>query len=161
MSPLLRLHPPLCAYTCPFCVDQSSISSLVSLMRRHVPKYMLPRGMQVAEMNKRKKRRRARSSNRSASRRTDNDPLQSYEGGDVTLDGVAGDADDGVVGGDTNTGTSEQDAKKAKVFVDSADGTGRSSSGRNQWKQRHGRGKFSRRFAKKHGVNGGSTKAGW
>jgi len=128
---------------------------------KHVPKYMLPRGMQVAEMNKRKKRRRARSSNRSASRRTDNDPLQSYEGGDVTLDGIAGAADDDVAAGDTKTGTSEQDAKKAKVFVDSADGTGRSTSGRNQWKQKHGRGKFSRRFAKKHGVNGGSTKAGW
>lgn len=127
---------------------------------RHVPKYMLPRGMQVAEMNKRKKRRRARSTNnRSASRRTDNDPLQSYEGGGVTLDGVAGDADDDAADGDAKT--PEQAAKKTKVFIDSADGTGRSTSGRNQWKQKHGRGKFSRRFAKKHGVNGGSTKAGW
>ena len=126
---------------------------------KHVPKYMLPRGMQVAEMNKRKKRRRARSSNRSASRRTDNDPLQSFEGGDVTLDGVIGDdAGAGEVGGDAS---GEKEAKKPKVFLDSADGTGRSTSGRNRWKEKHSRGQFSRRFKKKHGVNGGSTKAGW
>lgn len=133
-------------------------SLFLSCTRRHVPKYMLPRGMQVAEMNKRKKRRRARSSNRSASRRTDNDPLQSYEGGDVTLDGVAGAAEDATEG---DADTNEEAAKKAKVFIDSADGTGRSTSGRNAWKQKHARGKFSRRFKKKHGVNGGSTKAGW
>ena len=121
---------------------------------------MLPRGMQVAELNKRKKkRRRGRSSNRSASRRTDNDPLQTYEYGDVTLDGVAVDADDDAAEEDANT--PEPADKKTKVFMDSADGTGRSTSGRNQWKKKHGRGKFSRRFAKKHGVNGGSTKAGW
>ena len=126
---------------------------------KHVPKYMLPRGMQVAEMNKRKKRRRARSSNRSGSRRTDNDPLQSFEGGDVTLDGIVGDeAGPDEAGGDAS---GEKDAKKPKVFLDSADGTGRSTAGRNRWKQKHARGQYSRRFKKKHGVNGGSTKAGW
>jgi len=126
---------------------------------KHVPKYMLPRGMQVAEMNKRKKRRRVRSSNRSSSRRTDNDPLQSFEGGDVTLDGVVG--DEAGADGEGGDASGEKDAKKPKVFLDSADGTGRSTAGRNRWKQKHSRGQFSRRFKKRHGVNGGSTKAGW
>ena len=54
---------------------------------RHVPKYLLPRGMQVAETKKRKRRKvRNRHGGNVGQRRTDNDPLQSYEGGDVNLD---------------------------------------------------------------------------
>ena len=51
---------------------------------------MLPRGMQVADLNRKRKRRRARNRT-DGRRRTDNDPLQSYDGDAVNLDGVEGD----------------------------------------------------------------------
>lgn len=115
---------------------------------KHVPKYMLPRGMQVAEMNKRKRKRRSRS-NTTGTRRTDNDPLQSYEDGGVSIDDVA----------DGEAPIKKQNADvERKVLMNTSDGTGKSTAGRNSWKEKHGRGKFSRRFQKKHGDKG---KAGW
>ena len=107
---------------------------------------MLPSGMQVAEINKRRKRRRVRNSKTgaSASRTAGSDPLKSYEGA-VTLDGV-----DGVeaFGDEANDAGKEMvvavAAQEKKIFMDTDDGLGRSTSGRNAWKQRHRKGKFSK-----------------
>lgn len=108
---------------------------------------MLPRGMQVADLNRKRKRRRNkhRSDGR---RRTDNDPLQSYDGDGVNLDSVDGGKcddgdefseffDDGDQGKEKKTDASE------KVLFNTKDGTGRSTSGRSAWKEKHKKGKFS------------------
>lgn len=120
---------------------------------RHVPKYMLPRGMHVADLNRKRKRRR--NKNRTdGQRRTDNDPLQSYDGSNVSLDGVAGENADQFEEFFADDGQDEQDAKKQKseatdkVFVSTKDGTGRSTSGRTAWKEQHKKGKFSNKRRK-------------
>ena len=104
--------------------------------------------MQVADLNRKRKRRRNkhRSDGR---RRTDNDPLQSYDGDGVNIDSVDGEKvggdgdefseffDDGDQGKDKNADASE------KVLFNTKDGTGRSTSGRSAWKEKHRKGKFS------------------
>jgi len=139
---------------------------------KHVPKYLLPRGMQVANLNRKKKKRRTRKNRGSGdgARRLDNDPLQAFDG-DVTLEGVEGsndrDAEDGTgledgdndfaefmaddYGSDEGGGPSskkqktEEDgaANTAKIYTGTADGTGQSTAGRNAWKEKHRKGKFS------------------
>jgi len=112
---------------------------------KHVPKYLLPRGMQVAETKKRK--RRKRNGNRSGLRRTDNDPLQSYDGENVDLDGVA----------ENDGNTNEDDGFVDPMDMDEdvvgddpvGDGNGKSTSGRKNWQQKHSRGKFSKKGTKK------------
>ena len=75
-------------------------------------------------------------------RRTDNDPLQSFNDGDVNLDDVAGDDAEEV----EDDGFDDPLDNDGDEFGD--DGTGRSTAGRNAWKQKHGRGKFSRKYKK-------------
>lgn len=106
---------------------------------KHVPKYLLPRGMQVAETKKRKRKRR--NNNRRGLRRTDNDPLQSCEGDDVHLDGVAEEND----GGD---GEFEDPLEAGEDDFDKGDGFGRSTSGGLKWQQKHKKGKFSQKKTK-------------
>jgi ATP-dependent RNA helicase DDX56/DBP9 len=113
---------------------------------KHVPKYLLPRGMQVAETKKRKRRRRA--GNRSGVRRTDNDPLQSCDGDNVNLDGVAED------GGDTKEDEGFEDPMNSNGDDeagddDVGDGNGKSTSGRIDWQQKHRRGKFGKKGTQK------------
>lgn len=124
---------------------------------KNVPKYLLPRGMQVAATRKRKRRRiRNRGS---GERRKDNDPLQSYDG-DIDLDGVA--VEEGGEGATVNDDNFDDplgevdekdnaDRKKQNItkMAVGDDGLGRSSSGRDAWKQKHGKGKYSKRFKKK------------
>lgn len=115
---------------------------------KNVPKYLLPRGMQVAETKKRKRRRR--NGNRHGLRRTDNDPLQSCDGENVNLDGVA---DESV--GDVNANDAFDDPMsigddtEADIGDGDGDGNGRSTSGRKAWQQKHGRGKFSKKYQQK------------
>lgn len=109
---------------------------------------MLPRGMQVADLNRKRKRRRNKNK-RDGRRRTDNDPLQTYDG-DVNLDSMEG---DGEAEGDEfseffDEDNGEGEKKKAqepseKVLFNTRDGTGRSTSGRSAWKEKHKKGKFS------------------
>lgn len=126
---------------------------------RNVPKYMLPRGMQVAKLNK-KRRRRRKTYRMDGQRRTDNDPLQSFEAGDdAVLDGDTGaegdDADDDGFA-DFFEGNGENDTEKktksvpkeSRVFSSTTEGTGRSTSGRNAWKEKHRKGKFSNKRRK-------------
>jgi hypothetical protein len=107
--------------------------------------------MQVADLNRKRKRRRNKSRT-NGQRRTDNDPLQSYDGSNVNLDGVSG--EEATLEEFFDAEQDEQDAKKQKsetsdkVFVNTKDGTGKSTSGRNAWKERHRKGKFSNKRRK-------------
>jgi hypothetical protein len=112
---------------------------------RHIPKYLLPRGMHVANLNRKRKRRKNRTSKQSRSAK---DPLQSFNDGDVNLDGLDGDDDDMPDFGEGN----ERDEKKQKrddaankTLLNTRDGTGKSTSGRNAWKEKHRKGKFSKK----------------
>eukprot|EP00978_Attheya_sp_CCMP212_P034276 scaffold142715_cov58-Attheya_sp.AAC.7 len=130
---------------------------------------MLPRGMSVTEPGKRKKRKRPKT-NRVAGRRTDNDPLQSFEG-DVNLDGVAAGEEKETAnnfeeffetdGDDADDGDDKKPKRTAdgKIFMDTSDGTGRSTAGRNSWKEKRSRGKFSKKFQKKMRADGGGGSA--
>jgi hypothetical protein len=119
---------------------------------RHVPKYLLPRGMQVADLNRKRKRRRNKKGT-GGERRSDNDPLQSFNDGDVNLEGLEGGDDMDMP--DFSQGDTDKEAKKQKrgdgekkVFTSTKDGTGQSSSGRNAWKEKHRKGKFSNKMRK-------------
>ena len=118
----------------------------ILLFFRHVPKYLLPRGMQVADLNRRRKRKRNKSGTGN-SRRTDNDPLQSFDGGDVNLEGVSG-SDDAEMPvftpeEEVNSKRQKRDEDGDKKIVTSAQDTGKSNAGRNAWKEKHKKGKFS------------------
>lgn len=135
---------------CFFLLLKCVLSQKIVLIR-HVPKYLLPRGMQVLEANKKRKRRRPRARSGNASRRKDNDPLQSFDG-DVDLSGVTA-VSDGITNVD-NKEEYEDPMSDDKVKIDNkittttTDGTGMSTAGRNEWKQRHGKGKFSKNYNK-------------
>mmetsp|Transcript_24996 Transcript_24996/g.35249 ORF Transcript_24996/g.35249 Transcript_24996/m.35249 type:complete len:682 (+) Transcript_24996:59-2104(+) len=128
---------------------------------KHVPNYMLPRGMQVAELNKKRKRRRVRGKGNNGQRRTDNDPLQSFDGDNVNLNGVAGDEEgnkdefsDFFMEDDNGEDESKrQKVEKEKVYANTKDGTGRSTAGRNAWKEKHKKGKFSSKPRKSQRTN--------
>ena len=127
---------------------------------KHIPKYMLPRGMQVDENVSRKRRKKKTQTQKHASnsraRNKANDPLQNFDG-DVKMEGLLADDDDGE-GGDEGAFDEEKffhvaddeddnkTIKKAKnqSFLDNmTDGFGKSTSGRNAWKQKHNKGKFN------------------
>lgn len=134
---------------------------------KHVPKYLLPRGMQVANTNKRRKKRKVKDrTNAAGMRRTDNDPLQSYNTDIVDLDGVkesTGDDENGMASshdyqdffqnpvGDDGSHDGEDDMEASDInqkinIGEVYDDTGRSTSGRKSWQQKHGRGKFSKKY---------------
>lgn len=112
---------------------------------KHVPKYLLPRGMQVANLNRRKKKK-VNKRGRNGERRSDNDPLQNFDG-EVTLDGVEGCDDDPHAdfmdegGGGKKSKT--ESTIEPKVYTSTSDGTGQSTAGRTAWKEKHKKGKFS------------------
>eukprot|EP00934_Nitzschia_sp_Nitz4_P005195 Nitzschia sp. Nitz4//scaffold20_size174350//87944//89932//NITZ4_002104-RA/size174350-processed-gene-0.28-mRNA-1//1//CDS//3329541815//5185//frame0 len=113
---------------------------------KHVPKYLLPRGMQVADLNRKRKRRKTKRMN-DAKRRSENDPLQNFNDEDVNLDGLGPDDDDDEMPdfGQGNEGSNKKqkvDTEK-KIFANTRDGTGKSTAGRNAWKEKHKKGKFS------------------
>lgn len=113
---------------------------------KHIPKYLLPRGMQVANLNRKRKRKRGRKGNQ---RRSAKDPLQSFDG-DVNLDGLEGGDDDYDMDdfGDA-MGSDEKKQKRVemekKTLLNTRDGTGKSTAGRNAWKEKHKKGKFSKK----------------
>ena len=121
---------------------------------KHVPKYLLPRGMQVADLNRKRKRKKNRKGS-DVHRRSDNDPLQSFNDADVNLEGLGGDDDQDMELPDFSQGNDERGTKKQKVddaerkiFTSTRDGTGKSSAGRNTWKERHRKGSFSNKRRK-------------
>lgn len=126
---------------------------------KHVPKYLLPRGMQVANLNRKRKRKKNRGK-QGQLRRSDNDPLQNFDA-EANLEGLGGegptdfDEDMPEFGGD-DAGSSTKKQKTSaerKVYNNTKDGLGKSTSGRNAWKERHRKGKFSgrkKRSERKH-----------
>jgi hypothetical protein len=106
---------------------------------------MLPRGMQVADL-KRKRKRKRNKNKRDGRRRLDNDPLQTYDGGEVNLDSVEGEGgEDEEFAEFFEEGESQKKSSEStdKVLFNTKDGTGRSTSGRSAWKEKHKKGKFS------------------
>mmetsp|Transcript_4140 Transcript_4140/g.5737 ORF Transcript_4140/g.5737 Transcript_4140/m.5737 type:complete len:716 (+) Transcript_4140:181-2328(+) len=110
---------------------------------KHVPKYLLPRGMQVAESRKRKRRRGKQRGQ--STRRKDNDPLQSYESAEVNMEEFIDDTDkNSVQDGDFDDPLVEGEIETNQVDPLRED-TGKSTAGRVAWKQRHGKGEFSKK----------------
>ena len=121
---------------------------------RTIPKYLLPRGMQVADLNRKRKRRR-KGKGTGGLKRSDNDPLQSFDGGDLNLDGLGGADDDNEQdqempdfgGGDSEERDSKRQKSSAsedkKIYGSSMSNTGKSTAGRNAWKEKHRKGQFS------------------
>lgn len=131
---------------------QATHASKVQAHLKHVPNYLLPRGMQVADMKRRKKRKR--KGDRRGLRRMDNDPLQSYDGENVNLDGIAeNNTTDGPDVGNEEDGDFEDPLgiDDAENDDQAGDGHGRSTSGRVKWQQKHGRGKFSKKRKQSQG----------
>ena len=57
---------------------------------KHVPKYMMPRGMEVADVSRKKRKKKTRTQRMaSRARNKNNDPLQNFDG-DVNMDGLGG-----------------------------------------------------------------------
>ena len=118
------------------------ISYFFHVFIRHIPKYLLPRGMQVANLNRKRKRRKNRKGN---DRRSAKDPLQSFNDGDVNLDGLEGDDDDMPQFGERDDKKQKREESVKKTLLNTRDGTGKSTSGRNAWKEKHRKGKFSKK----------------
>lgn len=111
----------------------------------------------MADLNRKRKRNKNKRGGNNGSqqhRRSEKDPLQSFNGGDVNLDGL--DGDDGEFEEDmpdfSQGDQGERPAKKQKqdgslsekkIFTNTRDGTGKSTAGRNAWKEKHRKGKFS------------------
>jgi ATP-dependent RNA helicase DDX56/DBP9 len=117
---------------------------------KNVPKYLLPRGMEAANLNRKRKKKHTKNGT-GGQRRSDNDPLQSFQG-DVTLDGVEGEDGEDPLTAEFMKDDGDDDGpdkKKHKgdesgqVFANTRDGTGSSTAGRNAWKKKHGKGEFS------------------
>lgn len=114
----------------------------------HVPKYLLPRGMQVANLNRKRKRKKNRGK-QGQMRRSDNDPLQNFDA-EVNMDGLGGegttDFDEDMPefgGADEDSAKKQKKESEKKVYASTRDGTGKSTAGRNAWKEKHRKGKFS------------------
>ena len=127
---------------------------------KHVPTYMLPRGMQAAEVSRKRRKKKTRSQRIAASRadrerNKSNDPLQNFDG-DVNMDGLVD--DDGGNNEEVDVdedkffeGVEEDEevtkTEKNQQYLDTMqdEGYGKSTAGRNAWKQKHNKGKFNRK----------------
>uniref|UniRef100_A0A7S4ABF3 RNA helicase n=2 Tax=Pseudo-nitzschia australis TaxID=44445 RepID=A0A7S4ABF3_9STRA len=111
---------------------------------KHIPKYLLPRGMQVADLNRKRKKRKNRGGKQ---RRSAKDPLQSFSDGDVNLDGLGDDVElpDLGEGDERSEKKQKREEIEKKTLLSTKDGTGKSTSGRNAWKEKHKKGKFSKK----------------
>lgn len=124
---------------------------------KHVPTYMLPRGMQVADVSRKRRKKKTRSQRIAASRgrNKSNDPLQNFDG-DVNMDGLVDDDGDNNEEAEVDEdkffeGVEEDEevtkAEKNQQYLDTMqdEGYGKSTAGRNAWKQKHNKGKFNRK----------------
>lgn len=130
--------------------------SRVQAHLKNVPKYLLPRGMQVANVNKKRKRRKA-DRERSSSKKKSIDPLRNFDG-NANIDDISAndndpladfmdddDVDDNHDNRKSEDGKRKQslDGPEKRIFANTKDGTGFSTAGRNVWKERHRKGQFS------------------
>lgn len=111
--------------------------------------------MLVADLNRKRKRKKVRKPS-DMHRRSAKDPLHSFDDGAVNLDGLEGD-EVGMSMNDEKMSdfgpgeTDREDTKRQKrdesfekkIFANTRDGVGKSTSGRNAWKEKHRKGKYS------------------
>lgn len=117
---------------------------------KNVPSYMLPRGMQVAQTNRKKRRRNHTAGGRGGrggNNKTD-DPLQgNLTSGDDDAVGRAG--EDGFFGEEQDDSNNVKGKPVApvddRVFMNTKDGTGKGTSGRQAWKMKHKKGRYNKR----------------
>lgn len=111
----------------------------------------------MANLNRKRKRKKIRKGAGSLSR-SDNDPLQSFNDGEVNLEGL-----DSVENAESDEDDmpdfyqeSQNESKRQKydgngtrkLFANTRDGTGKSTAGRNTWKEKHRKGKYSGKKSK-------------
>ena len=101
--------------------------------------------MQVANLNRKRKKKKVKRN--MDEHRDSKDPLRGFDG-EVNLDGVAGEEDistaDFFEDDDYEEGPSVKKQKsEARIFTNTRDGTGKSTAGRNAWKEKHSKGQFS------------------
>lgn len=120
-------------------------------VQRHlatIPDYLVPVALQAAAAPKKtgKKNKRMRlSANRDGKRRTDNDPLHTFTHGDE------GEHDDKEDAESANISKGAADAAKEDRISYGNFGVGKSTAGRQQWKQQHRKGRFNpKTIAKKN-----------
>lgn len=116
--------------------------------------------MHVADLNRKRKRKKIAKKSANLQRSANKDPLQSFNDGGINLDGLDGDdvedQNDDDDGEEDMPDFGPSDAKRPrkdndntaaavekKIFTNTRDGTGKSTSGRNAWKEKHRKGKFS------------------
>ena len=124
----------------------STHSSRIQDHMGHVPKYLLPQGMQVAKLRK-KKRKNVRKKVDRASMDA-KDPLKSFDNAIGSSEGDGGEGDDPFAEFmEDEEEENAESSKKQKVDKDpriyANTKQGRSTAGRNKWKQRHKKGEFS------------------
>ena len=117
---------------------------------KHVPDYLLPQGMQVAKLSKKKRKRARKLFN--AQKDKHNDPLKKFDSA-IETSGENGEEDPFA---EFMEDDAEDDAKKQKVdndpriFNSTTAGTGKSTAGRKKWKEKHKKGEFGvRKISKK------------
>ena len=99
--------------------------------------------MQVANQTKRKRRRR--NNNNRGLRRVDNDPLQSFDGDNVNLDGVVDRDDKGVE--ESTEDLIFDDPMEEDENLDNV--ANKSTAGTKKWQEKHKRGKYSKKYQNK------------
>ena len=152
----MKFSPPKNIFT--FYIANILLAT-INIFNRHVPKYLLPRGMQVADLNRKRKRKKNRRSNKVPS--SNKDPLQSFNDGDVNLDGLEGNDDiesnempDFSQGNDDSSRKKQkqEDSSETKKLFSNTE-TGKSTAGRQAWKEKHRKGKFSKKTRMKDRKN--------
>ena len=126
-------------------------SSRILAHMSHVPKYLLPQGMQVAKLRRKKKRKNAWK--KAVDRKKDEkDPLKSFDAAIQESNDQDGEQEEGhdpfaefMDDDDRDETTSKKPKvdKDPRIYANAKDGTGQSTAGRNKWKQRHKKGQFS------------------
>jgi hypothetical protein len=124
---------------------------------KHVPEYLVPASMKsslpsgAAANNRKNKKRKTTSSGGGASqdarvrKSKSNDPLLGGGGGGL---GETSFAD--TVGDDDGGGGGDDDADNMRVFTNGELEGANVASGRQQWKQKHGKGKFNKKAGTKN-----------
>lgn len=98
--------------------------------------------MHVADLNRKRKRRKNRAQRQRSSAK---DPLQSFNDGDVNLDGLGGDDEEDMPDFGSDQKKQKREEPEKKTLLTTKDGAGKSTAGRNAWKEKHKKGKFSKK----------------
>lgn len=110
---------------------------------KHIPEYLIPASMRsMVSMKEKKRKSKARRQGGTQEQRIKksklNDPLMNPSKQSEAQ------ADDG------KTGIEENEIQETRIFTDNEISNGGTTSGRKQWKMRHGKGKFNPKLKKKN-----------